>query len=112
MALDPQLKRQFRQTAYVAEPNDARDARGQSTYGAAAARLVRWEANTKLVRNAQGEEVESAFWMACEAAVSLLARVWGPDDGNGSDATKARTPIAVEPMVDEVGNVSHYEVYL
>lgn len=110
--VDAQLKRQFRQTVYVAAVAASRNVRGEPSFGAAASRSARWESRRELVRNASGEQVTSDFWMACENAVGLLDRVWGPDDGNGTDATKARKPIKVEQCIDEKGNVSHYEVWL
>lgn len=109
--VDPQLKRQFRQTVYVAVVGAARNARGEPTHGAAASRLARWETRRSLVRNASGEQVTSDFWMACENSVGLLDFVWGPSDDQTSVA-KARKVIKVEELVDERGNVSHYEVWL
>lgn len=111
MGLDPQLRAQFQQTVYVAAIGTSRTVRGEPTFGTPAARLCRFETRQDLVRNAQGEEVTSDYWMACGAAVGILDRVWAPGVSS-SDATAALTPIAIEACIDENGAVEHYEVWL
>lgn len=100
----------LRQTAYRAAVTGT-DSYGRPSYGAPAAFAVRVELESRVVRNAQGEEVQSTHKLWCLTPVGVTDRIWLPGlDSNNADLSKL--PLAVMAAGDKSGSRTLYEVRL
>ena len=108
--MDPQLKRQLRQTIAV-KTRSSVDAYGQATYGSASNIAARVEEERRRIDRGGGTFVETTHRVYTESAITYEDRIWLPNDSS-SDATLAREPLEVHSIVGELGTVDHYEVVI
>ncbi len=109
--MDPQIKATLTATIYVASATGA-DVYGQPTWGTPAARLVCVERSDKILPGPNGEQLRTSHLIITDTAIGTMDRIWLTGDSS-SDATKARRPMAVDPIPDELSaNTSHWEVYV
>lgn len=107
---DPQLRKQFAQTISVAAPTGVGND-GELSYAApitAAARVEPLDRTRELER---GTQAGSTHRIYTETQIKMDHRVWLPGDSS-ADATLARRPKFILELVDEFGNLDHYEVDL
>lgn len=98
------------QTAYRAAVTGT-DSYGRPSYGTPASFRVRVELEVRMVRNAQGEEVQSTHKLWSLTPVSVTDRLWLP----GTDSTNAdvsKLPLAVNAVGDKSASRTLYEVRL
>lgn len=109
--MDPQLVSQLRQTVYVAQKT-AVDNYGQSTWGTPAAVACKVQISQKVIAGPDGEKYSTTHKIfTASTELPLDARVWLPGT-NQSDAKLARRIVSSETLLDERGNVDHYEAMI
>lgn len=110
MALDPEIKRMFRQTIYVARPR-AYTTNGDAIYFAPTPILCRWEpAQIVTDTAASGEETVSDFLFTTDVLIGQKDHIWPPGINPHDHDIDARVPQRIDVLTDEDGTVSHYEV--
>ena len=100
----------LRQTAYKASVTGT-DGYGKPAYGAPVAVPVRVELDSRMVRNAQGEQVQSTHKLWSLTAISITDRVWLPN-ASTADANASKLPLAVNAVGDKAGARTLFEVWL
>lgn len=100
----------LRQTAYKASVTGT-DSYGKPSYGAPVAVPVRVELESRMVRTAQGEQVQSSHKLWSLTAIAVTDRVWLPGS-NSADATVSKLPLAVNAVGDKAGARTLFEVWL
>lgn len=109
MALDPEIRRLFKQTFYVATPLSFTRG-GDALYNAPVAALCICQPVSIVTDTSpSGEETVSDFEIITEQAVGKKDHIWLPGT-NPASAVDARVAQRVDTLTDEDGTVSHYEV--
>lgn len=105
---DPQLRKQFAQTISVAAPTGVGND-GELSYAAPVDIVARVEPLDRSRELARGTQSTSTHRIYTETHIKMDHRVWLPGDSS-ADATLARRPKYVLELVDELGNLDHYEI--
>jgi hypothetical protein len=109
MALDPEIRRMFRQTIHVA-PLLGVSETGDNLYATPVPVLCRSEAAATIVHSASGEELNSDILILTEHPIGLNDRIWLPGIDPTYNDREARIPKTVNDVRDEDGTICHYEV--
>lgn len=110
--MDPQLLGQLQQTIRVGARSGV-DSAGKGTYSSSAEVSARVEPLTRIVARPDGTSKATTHSIITNTSIGELDRIWLPGIWATSDAASvstARLPVSVETLVDEFGNVDHYEV--
>jgi len=108
--VDPQLKTLLKETINVATAS-GKDAAGDLSYNAPAARSARVVNVRDTVEKRDGTMLETTIAIITETAISLTDRVWLPGV-DSSNATLSRRPQYIEKAVDEFGDLDFYRTKL
>lgn len=106
--VDPQLKKQFAQSISLASPTGVGND-GELSYAAPTSVAARVEPLDKTRELERGTQSGSTHRIYTETQIKMDFRVWLPGDSS-ADATLARRPKYILELVDEFGNLDHYEV--
>lgn len=107
--MDPTLRKQLRQTIYVATFTSV-DGGNTPTYGTPAAVSARVVPTNGISTNAEGEEVVTTHQIVTAVEIKASDRIWLP--GDATTTANARQPVSVTKGVDEFGNNDHWETSL
>lgn len=112
--MDIQLQRWLTETAYYKTPTSV-SSTGTETLGAATSFLCRTELQEVIhgpnfIPRA-GNDVEWMHLIFTLTAIPRNARIWLPGDST-SNASLARQIRRAETVRDEMGVISHYEIYV
>lgn len=105
--MDPQLKAQCRQRIYVARLS-SRDSFGDPTYAAPQPIMCRCEDDQETANGPDETELKTKKRIVTEEQVLTTDRIWLPGD-LPTDDSKARSPVSVQELPDELGAIDHYE---
>lgn len=100
----------LRQTAYKASVTGT-DVYGKPSYGTPIAVPVRVELESRMLRTAQGEQVQSSHKLWSLTGIALTDRVWLPG-ASTADPNAAKLPLAVNAVGDKRGGRTLFEVWL
>lgn len=89
--------------------------KGDPQYGAATTFKARVEKKRAVIKQANGEEVQTQYVLATTTAIAYDDKIWLPDiAGDGADDTAddddANMPVSVEVATDKIGNRKVYLV--
>lgn len=111
MTLDPDIKRTLVHTVHVA-PTLSITPSGDPIHGDPVARVARCDPSHAIVGSGpNGEDDVSEWLLVLEDTIGRKDRVW-PLGADEADPSQGFIPKRVEPLYDEDGTLSHYEVLL
>tara|TARA_B100000519_G_scaffold132739_2_gene114702 strand:+ start:3763 stop:4092 length:330 start_codon:yes stop_codon:yes gene_type:complete len=105
---DPQLAGQFKQTMYYAAPTGV-GADGELTYGRSFPMPARVEPVERTRELGRGTRLDTTYRVYTETEIKMDYRVWLPGT-LPLNATLARRPKFILELVDENGDLDHYEI--
>lgn len=88
-----------------------RDAHGKPSLGPVFPARARVQPSRRLIRDARGNEQLASHVIYTGASLTLQHRIWLPGEDT-SDFNCARSPVAVDEIVDGAGVVSFRKVWL
>lgn len=105
---DPQLVKQFAQKMSYAIPTGV-GVDGELSYGLARTMSARVEPIDRTRELGRGTRLDTTYRIYTETVIQMDFRLWLPGD-SALDRTLARRPKFILELVDENGDLDHYEI--
>ena len=106
--LDPQLASQFKQKMSYAAPTGV-GVDGELSYARPRTMVARVEPIDRTRELGRGTRLDTTYRIYTEAEIQMDFRLWLPGD-DPLDRTLARRPKFILELVDENGDLDHYEI--